>query len=274
MVHWHIDQNTWAPFNNMLHGVQFDPASLPGWLNPQNPQQLAEAQTRGAETTLVQPLIKRYFQTFVHEAILVSRLDGSLFLDLSRFMLYMFYCRFYVNGNFWTPNMSMLWPDAGNACHTFNNFLPDRSARTTSNSPSGQERTRVTGDVKLSSKFHSSWMPQPGQPDASATTREFRQVLSQLNFYMTSEIGQHGNRHIRYAYIVTDEEVILLKRDGQSLHVSSGFPLRGVPHPNGQPWTARQNVAISGMFALVLIHLLGSLDHTVPGPGGAPGYLV
>jgi hypothetical protein len=69
--------------------------------------------------------------------------------------------------------------------------------------PAGQ--LRLVGEIKVSWKWSSTW--RTAKPDTVKST-EFRQVLSQVHYYM----NVHGTR---YGYVLTDREFVAIKRVGE-----------------------------------------------------------
>lgn len=67
--------------------------------------------------------------------------------------------------------------------------------------PVGTDWNRAPGDVKTSWKWNTDLAAHP----MPSYRKEFRQVLSQLNWYM----GQH---QARYGFILTDRELVVVRR--------------------------------------------------------------
>jgi len=97
---------------------------------------------------------------------------------------------------------------------TVDNYVPD-IAFFDPTLPAGTRPNRAPGDIKPSYMWSRD---QGNSPSASART-EFKQVLSQVNFYMK----QH---HTRYSFILTDREFVAVRRldrDG-NLELSDSIP--------------------------------------------------
>lgn len=106
----------------------------------------------------------------------------------------------------------------------------------------GQREVRLVGDVKVSWKWRSEWRDDDA-PAASGQRMEYRQVLSQVHFYM-------NRAGCRWGYIVTDREFVALKRGERfgELLVADAVPVEG-----GKPgW----NVA----FAAWYLHMMAADD--------------
>ena len=268
IVNWDITPQDWQVFQQ-IWGLPYNPSQLRTdvlqWLPNINQTHVREH---------VAPLQHHWpdFQgQFGNEAALTSRIDSSLWIDFTRSMTYIA-CAHEVRerqrlGNPPLPSIypagaRPVYPDLGANAYK-GKYLPDRCAKVRPNAPPKTERSRLFGDIKPSYKFHHSWKAtaQVHHHAQLKTTIEFKKVLAQLKFYM-EKLGMHqdGNppRSTRYGYILTDEEVVLVRRcpeyGSQSIQVSDGFPLRG-PYAPGMR---------TGMWALIFIHLLASVDGTAP----------
>ncbi|KAF8533101.1 hypothetical protein BDD12DRAFT_634692, partial [Trichophaea hybrida] len=142
---------------------------------------------------------------------------------------------------------------AGDLAEVINNFKPDRAAIevTTTTPDTGIDtdapsvhKNRCPGDIKCSWKFHSTFR---NHSDRHRRT-EYRQVLSQLNFYMR----QHG---VRYGYIITDQELVCVRRPGRQglLEVSRGFGWDA--YDLHHVWNENDG-ELNLLLALVYLHLL------------------
>jgi hypothetical protein len=63
-------------------------------------------------------------------------------------------------------------------------------------------QVRIVGDIKVSWKWKSSWR---SEPELSPENKEYRQVLSQLHWYMNTA-------QCRWGYVLTDMEFVALER--------------------------------------------------------------
>lgn len=206
-----------------------------------------------------------------HEVALTSRIDSSLWIDFSRIMLYLASSHLVreqrrnagqLHGHLPPiyPNKP-IYPDIGSNAYRTGGFLPDRCAKSNATGSPRTEIARLFGEIKPSYKFHSSWkaLAQLGRLANRRVVEEYKKVLAQVLFYMT-HLGQArpGGPATRYGYVLTDEEVVLLRRvpgrGNRHVQVSDGFPLRG---PYGQN-------QLSGMQALIYIHLLAAVDGAEP----------
>ena len=212
------------------------------------------------DTTTLRGYMANFDQSFRHEAALTSRLDTTIYLELSRILNYIRGCQVLSEGTLWgAMGGDVVFPENGSSVTNRGGrgYLPDRSAVSRLDRSPVDADPRLFGDNKPSFKFHSSWkgLAQYGVggngPFAnSGTSTEFRKVLAQVKYYMTRVGALQGGTHpLRYGYIVTDMEVVLLQYDPQfgqnSIMVSDGFPLRG-------------EAGMNGLFALVYVHLLAS----------------
>lgn len=104
--------------------------------------------------------------------------------------------------------------DVGTMAMTVENYIPD-TAFFDPTLPAKTRPNRVPGDIKPSYKWSLS---QKNSPNPSIRT-EFKQVLSQVNFYMK----QH---HTRYSFILTDRELVAVRRldRGGNLELSDSIP--------------------------------------------------
>ncbi|KAF8537617.1 hypothetical protein BDD12DRAFT_911321 [Trichophaea hybrida] len=69
----------------------------------------------------------------------------------------------------------------------------------------GEPRIQLVGDVKPSWNWKADWRHAPADTPEHV---EYRQVLSQVHFYM-------NEKGTRYGYILTDREFVALERDAQ-----------------------------------------------------------
>lgn len=128
--------------------------------------------------------------------------------------------------------------DGGTMASTPENFLPD-IAIFDPNLPSNTRPNRVPGDIKPSYKWS---LGMRNDPDPRIQT-EFKQVLSQINFYML----QH---HARYGFILTDAELVAVRRLDRNgnLELSASIP-----------WTTTGTAAQPRLTVLLGIWYLGML---------------
>lgn len=102
--------------------------------------------------------------------------------------------------------------DTGGMAQMFNQFYPDQSYV---GCVSGTKWNRAPGDVKP------SWKWKYAMRNGTENERkEFRQALSQVNFYMIQN-------HAKYGFIITDDELILIRRRDNmgNLDLSGRIPL-------------------------------------------------
>lgn len=234
-------------------------------------------------------LPNEYPSPFMSEEVLSQRLAVSVFNDLDRYLrVISLICADCVARNVpWYPEGHVpLIPEVGAAGYIApGGFIPDRCAIIDFHKRIGGVN-RCPGDIKCSWKFRGDWKDFIDyDPFRVKTTRrghgpnlcgvEYSKVMAQLQFYMRNigvgelEEDSRGRARkqdeeepfwdARYGYIITDEEVVLVKRDftmsrknpepgryTPSMHATKGFPLRP------------KNKEMSGMTVLVLIHLLAS----------------
>jgi hypothetical protein len=119
-----------------------------------------------------------------------------------------------------TLNHEAVTFDGGSAATLLDQFKPD-TAVIRSSDTLGTGDNRAPGDLKVSWKWKSEWRTTTDAQDA----REYKQVLSQLNYYMVQN-------KTKYGFIVTDTELVPVKRLAQSGHLAVG---------NAIPWTANGN---------------------------------
>ncbi|KAI0644119.1 hypothetical protein C8Q79DRAFT_130387 [Trametes meyenii] len=141
-------------------------------------------------------------------------------------------------------------------------------------------RTRCVGEIKPSYKFDEEWLEtlvvEPGVNPLNAFNaagldsfeEEALQVLAQTTYYMR-RLGicpWDRTKAVTYGYIITDKDVVLLRRredfaqiaDARPLDISQSFPLRPTAEEIAQN-------KISGMLALVFIHLLAGTESAYSG---------
>ncbi|KAH9891066.1 hypothetical protein C8Q73DRAFT_108819 [Cubamyces lactineus] len=206
---------------------------------------------------------------FNHEAGLTSRLDQYVFLDLERALVQIAYWSSTIPqyrpapGVPWVPLFSLpgtyarlyAKPNADEAQKQAERKLPDRCTLEDNSDPPpfGMKGppTRCVGEIKPSYKFSGLWLldyipavnaniPVQGM-QAPWKLRQTSLVLAQVTYYMrrlgltTTAGGLEGS--CTYGYIITDKEVVLLKRlnaraglgNTRALAASKPFPLRQVP---------------------------------------------
>lgn len=110
--------------------------------------------------------------------------------------------------------LTILNYDVGSMASTPENYIPDL-AFFDPNLPAKTRPNRVPGDIKPSYKWS---FDQRNHPNPSIRM-EFKQVLSQVNFYMK----QH---HARYSFILTDRELVAIRRLDRNgnLELSASIP--------------------------------------------------
>ncbi|KAJ3002928.1 hypothetical protein NUW54_g5582 [Trametes sanguinea] len=269
VLRWALDLNTmrqqlWTVWNTLYqpHGLD------------QHIIQLSQnVLSAGRTNSLVRPLADywpAYFAgMFSDKASLTSRIDSSLWINFTRTMHYIgalhvaHVC--YNAPRIYPVQCEPVYPDHGsNTNKNCTRYCPDSCAKANpAATPPRSERACLFGDINLSYKFHSLWMDQVVNPAFTTTHAviKFKKVLTQLMHYMChcgsfsvpGQGGQAVRMALRYAYILTDEEVFLVSR-GASTHqvyISDGFPLRPVTPPG-------PNSGATGMHALIYIYLLAS----------------
>ena len=103
--------------------------------------------------------------------------------------------------------------DEGREARIINGYVPDY-AYAAIQAPPSTRPNRLPGDCKPSYKWEwNLWNSQ----DATEQL-EFRQALSQVNFYM----NQH---HTRYGFIVTDRELVAIKKMNNNGHLLLSRPI-------------------------------------------------
>lgn len=229
-------------------------------------------------------LNQAYPCVFDNEATLLTRLEGTVFITASRILS-------------WIDDRDQVQRDAGHGAlipipgplgalpllmeHGAvalrkvggRSFLPDLSALPKGDMyrappPALKPRGLLFGDVKPSYKFRGIWGWQENGRKRFGT--EFRKVAAQIKFYMIA-LGWHGDEEkesIVYGYVITDLEVVLMKRSSShpdTIHVSQPFKLRAADRIPATPHGPNDH-GISGMTALIYIHLLAS-NHTLHSAG-------
>ncbi|EKM52935.1 uncharacterized protein PHACADRAFT_185759 [Phanerochaete carnosa HHB-10118-sp] len=218
---------------------------------------------------------------FNREVVLANRLVTTLFNDLSR-------CQNYIIAHHervptWYPSDFIpTFTEVGATCLQTETWssphppVPDCATIGTEDRPlqvTNRPATRLPGDVKCSYKFQASWrqytdpvnrregVNKSRSEGTQAMKAEYEKVMAQINHYMEFPGGVGFERAAKYGYIITDEEVVLVRRapvnvrdvPGGSytqLYASRGFPLRRAekgPVPR---------TYISGMLAVLWIHIL------------------
>ncbi|CAI7641476.1 unnamed protein product [Penicillium manginii] len=181
---------------------------------------------------------RRYMNS---ETVLRTRVDTYLSNRLTRALR----CGFQYNNNA-PPNLHRRLPlttvlyDAGNMAQMIEQFIPDIAYYDANHQPAGKAKNRVPGDIKPSYKW--AYPRMDGHPTKN---HEFRQALSQINWYMT----QHESR---YSFILTDEALVAVRRLDFKGNLELSEPI---------PW------ATSGMLAA---HDQGPLDWKLPRPPPPP----
>ena len=216
----------------------------------------------GSETTDILPQQSRedaFPDSFETEFALVQRLNTTVFLKLEQAMKAIQDVMKHIPNGSELGNFHLAYPTVGFKSYLGYKdvrheaaYVPDRLAT----SSCGQV-ARCPGIVRCSWRFQASWREKD---TTTAQKKEYRIVMETLWYHMLNLIGSSspGVRHIsaRYGYIVTDQEVVLVKReqddDGKVImYATDGFPLRGEPQ-NQLGW--------NGLMALLIIHLLVSWD--------------
>lgn len=136
--------------------------------------------------------------------------------------------------------------DAGGLAAYINQYKPDCAYFEVA-SPPHSRPNRVPGDIKPSWKWASAmrWSPE------NRVETEFRQVLSQVNFYMK----QH---HARYGFVLTDRELVVFRRTDRNGHLELADPI---------PFTRGSTAAQPQMTVLLALWYLGMLAAQDQGDG-------
>ncbi|KAK2749726.1 hypothetical protein FQN55_002962 [Onygenales sp. PD_40] len=127
--------------------------------------------------------------------------------------------------------------DGGSAADLVLNFKPDM-AFVAVNSTVGSGKNRCPGDLKVSWKWKSEWR----ESLIFLQAREYRQVLSQINFYMK----QNG---ARYGFVITDTELVPVKRLSEDGHVAVATAI---------PWTQRGPGQLTVLLGLWYLGMLAA----------------
>ena len=218
-----------ADINNLGHWADFNLASI----QQQFGAVLAAAQIADEP---VQPSPPRPINS---ESAVRSRIDTYLTNRVVRSLRYGFA---HMNSTGQLAGLTVLNYDVGSMASTPENFIPDLaffdpnlSAKTRAN--------RAPGDIKPSYKWS---LDQRNSPNPSIRM-EFKQVLSQVNFYMK----QH---HARYGFIITDRELVAIRR----LDMNGNLDLSA-----SIPWTSKgtaQNPQLTVSLGLWYLGMLAAND--------------
>lgn len=130
--------------------------------------------------------------------------------------------------------------DGGTAANLILNYKPDM-AFVDVNSSVGEGKNRCPGDLKVSWKWASAWRASLDTGQA----KEYRQVLSQVNFYMK----QNG---ARYGFIITDTELVPVKRLSENGHVAVATAI---------PWTQRGPGKLTVVLGLWYLGMLAASNN-------------
>ncbi|KAB8263533.1 hypothetical protein BDV32DRAFT_118826 [Aspergillus pseudonomiae] len=135
-------------------------------------------------------------------------------------------------------NFTVIHYDVGAMAATIDNYTPDFAFF----NPNLEAKTRPN---RLPSKIKPSykWSLDLRNHQNSHSRTEFKQVLSQVNFYMK----QH---HARYGFIITDRELVAIRRLDRNgnLELSASIP-----------WTTKGTTSQTRLTALLAIWYLGIL---------------
>ncbi|KAI9824124.1 MAG: hypothetical protein M1819_001079 [Sarea resinae] len=114
--------------------------------------------------------------------------------------------------------LTVLEFDVGDMAATIENYRPDL-AYFDPTRPYNTGPNRLPGDIKPSWKWHMGLQNSP----LNTAREEFRQALSQVNYYM----NQH---HSRYGFILTDRELVAIRKQDThgNLDLSDPIPWRTV----------------------------------------------
>ena len=142
-------------------------------------------------------------------------------------------------------NMSVVDYGGGTLAETIEDFTPD-TAYFDPQLPALNCPNRVPGDIKPSWKWSNSMRYQAN------TFNEFKQVLSQLNYYMK----QH---HARYGYILTDRQLVAVRRQDRAGNLDLSLPI---------PWSRQGTAQQPALTVLLALWYLGMLAATNGGVAG------
>lgn len=177
------------------------------------------------------------------ETVLRARVDAYLSNRVTRALR----VGFHFNKNTPPHRRLMLTPvlyDAGNMAHMIEQFIPD-IAYYRADDTSGRATNCVPGDIKPSYKW------DPGMEGNARKNTEFKQALSQVNFYA----NQH---HTRYTFILTNLALVAirLKDPDGNLELSKQIP-----------WTASGTTKNPVLTVPLAMWYLGMLASNDDGPG-------
>ncbi|PGG95049.1 hypothetical protein AJ79_10298 [Helicocarpus griseus UAMH5409] len=145
-----------------------------------------------------------------------------------------------------TPGLTRISYDEGEAARIIDNFKPD-TAFFDETVPPTTSWNRAPGEVKPSWKWTSNRRNGPLPVDR----REFRQALSQLNFYMK----QH---QARYGYIINNLELVPVRRRDNGGNLELAQPI---------PWNARGTAGNEQLTVMLALWYIGMLSAENNGPG-------
>lgn len=157
-------------------------------------------------------------------------------------------CAFrYEQANNPSTNRTPTTIDVGDMANYANGFIPDLAIYQ-DNWPNYnfgvRPFNRCTGDTKPNWKW--SWDMRHGD---ELQVREFRQVLNQLRKYM------NDNGRCRYGFILTDRELVAVKRNNNSGHTYVSDPI---------PWSRqgnRNNPVLTPLLGLWYLGMLAANDN-------------
>ncbi|KAJ9322391.1 hypothetical protein DTO027B5_128 [Paecilomyces variotii] len=132
--------------------------------------------------------------------------------------------------------------DVGEYARTIHQFKPD-IAYFVDGLPEGSANNRAPGDIKPSWKWRSAWVDSLNHIDRS----EFRQALSQVNWYMK----QHRSR---YGFILTDCELVVFRRLDNNGNLQLARPISFTQYGNSQ------NPRMTVLLALWYLGMLAAQD--------------
>ena len=120
---------------------------------------------------------------------------------------------------------------------------------------------RIPGDAKLSAKISHDMLPPYGKAAATKRSKtEAKKVLSQIHGYM----DRHG---ARYGYVVTDEELIFVRRRGNTwgqIDISPPIKHGASPDPN--------KGTLNSKYVLFYFHWVVANDDKGPNGWRMPSY--
>jgi hypothetical protein len=136
--------------------------------------------------------------------------------------------------------------DHGDMTKMVDNFKPDTAYFDPNIQPPESRPNRAPGDMKPSWKWTSALRNDPLRNRRD----QFKQALSQINWYMK----QH---HTQYGYILTDTELVAVRRLGRNGNIELSAPIA---------WTTHGDAVHPQLTVLLALWYLGMLASEDQGP--------